>query len=172
MKAAVLSPTDLGVIPVDSPGTAKADASAASLRRMLSRPRRAGMITIVAFVASFGAWGAVAPLAGGAIATGTVVPASGVKTLRHPDGGVVHRLHVREGDDVSAGTPLVTFSDASVRGDTEALADRRLTRLAEAARLEAELGRLSAPRFPTGTGPVRHRGTRGDGGLLDPPDDA
>ena len=121
-----------------------------SLEAALRAPRRRGLAVVAIFCAVFLVWGAWAPLAGGAVAPGRVVPDSGVKTVQHLEGGILRALHVREGDRVEAGDLLAVLGDAQARAEVDALADRRRTRLAEAARLEAELGGLDALPVPPG----------------------
>lgn len=120
----------------------------ATLDSALRGPRRRGLAVIAAFCAVFLFWGSWAPLAGGAVAPGRVVPDSGVKTVQHLEGGLIRALHVREGDRVEPGDPIATLGDVGARAEVDRLADRRRTRLAEAARLEAELMGADAVTFP------------------------
>ncbi|ETX11990.1 hypothetical protein OCH239_18740 [Roseivivax halodurans JCM 10272] len=109
-----------------------------ALRSAMRGPRRAGFLVIIFFLGGFGAWGAVAPLAGGAIAHGQVSPESGVRIIQHLNGGIVDEVHVRNGDRVRAGDLLVSLDASDIIARYEALSDRRLTRIAEQARIQAE----------------------------------
>ncbi len=68
--------------------------------------------------------------------------------MQHLEGGIIARLHVRDGDAVAEGAPLLTLMGVGARADVDARADRRLTRLAERARLEAEILDRGAIAFP------------------------
>lgn len=56
-----------------------------------------------------GVWGATAPIASAAIASGTVIPAGMRMVVQHLEGGIVREILVREGETVAAGTPLLVF---------------------------------------------------------------
>lgn len=114
----------------------------------ISGPRRVGHYVIAAFLGSFVAWGGLAPLAGGAVAPGRVAPDGSVRLVQHLEGGIVRELFVEEGDVVEAGAPLVALERVAPQADVEALLDRRRARLAEAARLDAEMNGRDAIAFP------------------------
>ncbi len=105
----------------------------------IDRQRRAGFLVILVFSALFIGWGALAPLAGGAVAPGEISPDGGVKTVQHLEGGIIARIHVREGDSVRRGSPLITLESVSARAEVETFTDRRNARLIESARHEAVL---------------------------------
>lgn len=71
-------------------------------------------------------------------ASGKVAPAGRVKLVNHPRGGKVAEIHVREGDQVAAGAPLITFDGELVRSERAELLGRLQLRSVEVARLEAE----------------------------------
>src|SRR3546814_20943916 len=48
-------------------------------------------------------------ITGAIVGSGEVVVASKVKTIAHPDGGVIAHIWVRDGDRVKAGDPLIRF---------------------------------------------------------------
>jgi HlyD family type I secretion membrane fusion protein len=106
---------------------------------MVRGPARLGVWVIGLFVAVFFGWGAVAPLAGGAFAPGTIAPDGSVRTVQHLEGGIVGEFFVKEGDRVEAGAPLLALEKVAGEATVTALMDRRRARLAESARLEAEL---------------------------------
>ncbi|MCT4371571.1 HlyD family type I secretion periplasmic adaptor subunit [Yangia mangrovi] len=110
-----------------------------SISEAIRAPRRTGFLILLGFFASFGVWGSIAPLAGGAIASGQISPDSGVRTVEHLEGGLVQDIHVRDGDKVRQGDVLVTMDVTTPRSEAEALEDRRLTRMAEQARIAAEI---------------------------------
>ena len=55
-------------------------------------------------------WAALGTLDIVSMATGEVVPASQVKTVQHLEGGIVSFIHVKEGDFVQLGQPLVVWN--------------------------------------------------------------
>jgi multidrug efflux pump subunit AcrA (membrane-fusion protein) len=71
-------------------------------------------------------------------APGRVEPAGRVKLVNHPRGGRVAELHVRDGDRVAAGQPLVTFDTRQEASERAELLGRWQALTVEAARLEAE----------------------------------
>ena len=71
-------------------------------------------------------------------AAGKVEPAGRVKLVNHPRGGKVAEIHVREGQEVAAGAPLVTFDGELARSERAELLGRLQQRTLEMARLEAE----------------------------------
>ena len=70
-------------------------------------PRMLGYGAVLLLLAGFGGWSSIAPLASAAIATGVVSPDGYRKTVQHLEGGIIQEIHVREGDSVVAGQPLV-----------------------------------------------------------------
>lgn len=92
----------------------------------------------VAFCVSFFAWASVAPLDIVSDAIGEVIPSSKVKRIQHLEGGIVHEIKVREGDEVKVGQPLIEL-EATASDSTVAEISVRVTSLkAEIARLESE----------------------------------
>ncbi len=117
-------------------------------RDLVRGPTRMGAIIILAFGAVFVVWGTMAPLSSGAIGSGAIAPDGSVRTVQHLEGGIVERIFVREGDEVEAGAPLLALKHVQPEADLEALLDRRRARLAEAARLDAELSGAAEISWP------------------------
>lgn len=115
---------------------------------LIRRPFRTGLIVILVFASAFVGWGSLAPLSGGAVARARITPDGGVRTVQHLEGGIIQELHVREGDHVTAGEALITLANVSASAEVALLMDRRMTRQAENARLEAELQNHTAITFP------------------------
>jgi len=84
-------------------------------------------------------WGSLAPLAQGVVAEGVVQVDGENKTVQHLEGGIVKALHVREGDTVAAGDPLLELDDTKPRAEQALLEARYYGALAEIDRLNAEL---------------------------------
>ncbi|MCM0608018.1 MAG: HlyD family type I secretion periplasmic adaptor subunit [Ideonella sp. WA131b] len=105
--------------------------------RRLRRPRWYLYLALV-FLAALIGWMAVAQVDQVVRTQGRLIPGSKPQLVQHLEGGIVSKVHVREGDRVSKGDPLVAVSDllaSSSRGERQA----RLNGLnARAARLQAE----------------------------------
>jgi HlyD family secretion protein/epimerase transport system membrane fusion protein len=120
---------------------------------------RGSRITAFLVIGSFfgigGAWSVLAPLDSAAIASGVVTPEGARRTVQHLEGGIIRELHVRDGDVVRSGDPLVTLADIRARADHQVIAERYLHLRVKAARLAAEqrmqntldVGGLSAGRL-------------------------
>jgi HlyD family type I secretion membrane fusion protein len=113
------------------------DANALIERR--SSPLAGVLIASIAvLVAATLAWLAWAEVEEVVRAQGRIEPAGRVKLVNHPQGGRVSIVHVRDGERVAAGTPLITFDPAVGEGEHAELLGRWQARAAETARLEAE----------------------------------
>jgi HlyD family secretion protein/epimerase transport system membrane fusion protein len=124
-------------------------ATGVALGDLTRRPRRFGYAAALVLALVFGGWSLVAPLASAALAPGVVSPDGNRKTVEHLEGGIVRAIHVREGDRVEAGTPLVTLEDVQARAQFEAMRERYLYLMATEARLNAERARADEIAFPT-----------------------
>lgn len=102
------------------------------------RPARIGILVVVAFVLVLGAWSALAPVSGAAIANGSLQVEGRRQSVQHPYGGVVERLAVREGQMVERGDILLTLSDAEPAARLEILETERDALKAAEGRLLAE----------------------------------
>jgi len=85
-----------------------------------------------------GGWAAVAELDGAAVAPGVVQVDSYRQAVEHLDGGLVERIHIRDGDTVERDQILVELDDTVVRAELETVRARHASARAELARLEAE----------------------------------
>jgi membrane fusion protein, adhesin transport system len=94
--------------------------------------------TIAALVGALIGWLAWAQVEEVVKATGRVEPQGRVKVVNHPRGGRIAAVHVRDGDRVEAGQPLVTFAAEIASSERAELLGRWQVRAVEAARLEAE----------------------------------
>jgi HlyD family secretion protein/epimerase transport system membrane fusion protein len=124
------------------------DPEQTSLWRLIRGPALAGIAVIVIFVGGFGAWGALAPIAGAAVAPGTVSPKGNRKTVQHLEGGIIAELRVAEGDLVREGDPIVVLQEIQARAGFEMLMDQRRMLEAHQARLLAEQAKRDAIAFP------------------------
>jgi multidrug efflux pump subunit AcrA (membrane-fusion protein) len=86
---------------------------------------RLATLIIVLVFGGFLAWGLLAELDAGAIATGEVIPAGRVRTVQHLEGGIIKAIRVRDGDRVKEGTELLLLDDTEIRAIID-IADRDL----------------------------------------------
>ncbi len=110
----------------------------------------AGLLTVAIAVGGIGGWATFAPIHGAANAPGVLVPASGRKTVRHPEGGLVTEVRVRDGDRVSTGQVLLRLDDVAATARLDALDADIAAKLATEARLVAERDGAHAPIWPIG----------------------
>lgn len=92
----------------------------------------------VTFCVSFFIWASVAPLDIVSDAVGEVIPSSRVKRIQHLEGGIVHEIHVHEGDVVTVGEPLIELEATASDSTVEELNVRVFSLKTEIVRLEAE----------------------------------
>ena len=93
---------------------------------------------LILTISSIFAWMWMGKLDVVSLTMGSVVPSSQIKTIQHLEGGIVHKIHVKEGEQVVSGQPLIELEST----DSEANVGEMLVRLAtltvQVARLEAE----------------------------------
>ncbi|MFN3145414.1 MAG: biotin/lipoyl-binding protein [Paracoccaceae bacterium] len=124
------------------------------LGRRAAMPLILAGVVLMGFFGGFGYWAATAPLAGAAVATGTVSTENSRRTVEHLEGGVIERILVRDGQVVAAGEPLVILDDTRARAQVDTQDIAILT-------LEAQLFRLRAERAACRAGRGRQPGVSG-----------
>ena len=142
---------DISQSPPDAkPHTSSAipDWQALAMRRK-RRPLRIGSWLLLGGLALFVAWAAWAPLDNGIAVPATVVVSGNRQAVEHPTGGVIGRLWVREGDQVTEGQTLISLDTTRLEHQARALRLQRASSLAETARLEAERDQLSTISMPS-----------------------
>lgn len=118
------------------------------LRQMLRWPTRVGLFLIILFVMGFGTWASTVPLAGGAIANGIISPDGSKRTVQHLEGGIIRKLHVRDGDTVDRGQPLLLLESVQPQASHNVLVKQQLALRATEARLDAERNNAEKITFP------------------------
>ncbi|MBZ7927693.1 HlyD family type I secretion periplasmic adaptor subunit (plasmid) [Ensifer adhaerens] len=121
---------------------------ARTLANLTRSPRRLGIAAMSLFAIVFVGWSLAAPLATAALAPGIVSPDGYRKTVQHLEGGIVRSIHIREGDVVKAGDPLITLDDTKAKALNSEVRERLLHVLATEARLEAERTGSAEISFP------------------------
>jgi adhesin transport system membrane fusion protein len=105
-------------------------------------------LLLAALVVALGLWMALARVDVVSQAPGEVVPSSQVKRIQHLEGGIVQRILVREGQEVSEGEPLVELESTASGADVGELAVRETTLRMRVLRLEAETNRAQSIAVP------------------------
>lgn len=113
-----------------------------------SRPIRLGMAVLGLGFGGFMAWATLAPLDEGIPAPGVVAVESSRKHIDHPNGGVIRRILVREGQQVQAGEDLVLLDGTQARSALNATLGQWHSAQATLARLAAERDGAAAITFP------------------------
>jgi len=119
-----------------------------SLARKTWAPKLMGFSVAFVFFVAFGVWSYMAPLASASLAAGVISPEGSRKTVQHLEGGIVQKIHVREGDQVAEGDVMVTLDNVRARARVDELWERLVYLAATEARLAAELMELSEIEFP------------------------
>jgi len=119
-----------------------------SLQARMRRPMIIGAWIIGVLVIGLGLWAALTPLASGISAPGEVAVDFNIKTLRHREGGTVNQILVREGQQVRAGQPLMTFRDTDARASVDVLQNQADILMSQAARASAEAVGKPTLEFP------------------------
>lgn len=131
-----------------APARKSASAGPGPLRASVRAPVRKGYALILVFVAGFGAWASLAPLASGAIAPGVIAPNASRRVVQHLEGGIIRDLRVHEGDVVEEGQLLLVLEPVQPKAAYEMLRAQRLSLVAQKARLVAEKSGAAAISFP------------------------
>lgn len=100
-------------------------------------PYRTSVILMVAITAIIIVFGALVPVESAAIAKGRVAVLSNNKVIQHLEGGIVHKLLVKDGDVVKVGQPLLELSDVTPKANRSMLLNQLIAEQASEARLVA-----------------------------------
>ena len=119
-----------------------------------TEPLRVGRVYRVLLVLSAllvvgAAWASWAKLDEQIRAQGTVIVSSRSQVVQVVDGGVLRKLHVREGDIVKAGDPIAELDTVRFEASSEEVAVKVVSLRGTVARLQAELEGRSEIRFPS-----------------------
>ncbi len=83
-------------------------------------------------------WSVLAPINSAVIAPGQLSVETNRKTIQHLEGGVIRKIHVKEGQEVKAGDLLVDLDDTVTRANVDLLTAQLAEGIARHARLLAE----------------------------------
>jgi len=130
-----------------TPQAAEVDLVSGHVEKARQLVRKGRLMIWVGIVPAVG-WMAFAPLASSVLASGFVKVDLNRSVVAHMEGGTVRTVHVRDGQQVKAGQPLIELGDVSVSAERTRLAQRLMSERAGLARLEAEQARRSSLTFP------------------------
>jgi HlyD family secretion protein len=97
-----------------------------------------GIAALVLLVGGFGAWAALASIAGAVVAGGRIQVETSQQVVEHPEGGVVGEILVANGDRVAAGDILLRLDDTQMKSQRSILEDQLYELIARRGRLAAE----------------------------------
>jgi len=97
-----------------------------------------GFLALAVLAGGFGVWAVTAEISGAIIASGQIEVDRNRQVVQHPDGGVVERILVDEGDLVDADAVLVTLDPTLPDSELSVVEGRLFEIIARRGRLEAE----------------------------------
>jgi len=118
--------------------TEKTDAGAPSGGDDAGRFLRIGWIWVAAVFGGLLLWSILAPINSAVIAPGQLSVETNRKTIQHLEGGVIRKIHVKEGQAVKAGDLLIDLDDTVTRSNVDLLTAQLAEGVARLARLYAE----------------------------------
>jgi HlyD family secretion protein len=107
-------------------------------RTSLNRHAYWGVAITLAIIGGLSVWAVVTEVDGAVTASGVVVVEGGPRRVQHQEGGIVHRILVKNGDHVEAGQPLLQLDGTSVEASLAVVEAQLDDALARKARLTAE----------------------------------
>ncbi|WP_323761807.1 HlyD family type I secretion periplasmic adaptor subunit [Maricaulis sp.] len=108
--------------------------------------RNSALICLIG-LGGFLAWAGLAPLAEGVPAAGQIVVENDRQVVQHLEGGIIHELLVRDGDQVDAGEPLLTLQETASLAVRDELLQEIATLTGSQQRLAALRAGLDEPDF-------------------------
>jgi HlyD family type I secretion membrane fusion protein len=121
------------------PGCPSMDAWYRGVPRSTRLPTIIGFSILFLWLAGFGAWAAIAPLASAVVTSGYFVAIGQNKQIQHLEGGIIRELLVKEGEVVEGGQALFRLDDTAAKSKLRRLVLRKYRLIATSARLNAEL---------------------------------
>ena len=108
------------------------------LEKVHHSSHRMGIITIVLIFGIFGLWSVFAKLETTITANGKVISQSYNKVVKHPNGGIVKHLFVKDGDHVKKGQPLLELDSTTYQSQLSSNITKHDSNLFAICRLRAE----------------------------------
>ncbi|MBU3029609.1 HlyD family type I secretion periplasmic adaptor subunit [Paracoccus sp. XHP0099] len=107
-----------------------------------------GFVAIAILFGGFGLWAWQSRIAGAVVASGQVEVEQQRQVVQHPDGGVVEKIAVKEGEMVDAGQLLIGLDGTLLSTELAIVEGQYFEILARRGRLEAERSDLETITFP------------------------
>lgn len=107
-----------------------------------------GLVALVLLVGGFGGWAVATQISGAVIASGQVEVAQNRRVVQHPDGGVVARINIAEGDLVTPGQGLIQLDGTLLQSELAIVDMQFFEVLARRGRLSAERDGQTEITFP------------------------
>lgn len=118
-------------------------------KRSTRRTLIAGHVSILAMVGLLGGWAYSAKLNGAVIAPATIVVESYSKKVQHPQGGIVSKILVKDGDRVEGGQDLILLDTTDTKAELAILEGLLDELKIKRARLEAQRDGLADLALPS-----------------------
>src|SRR5688572_21908241 len=132
-----------------TPGCPSMDTWYRGVPRSTRIPTMIGFAVLFSWLAGFGAWAAIAPLASAVVTSGHFVAIGQNKQIQHLEGGIIRELLVKEGEVVDVNQNLARLDDTSAKSKLRRLVLRKYRLIATAARLDAELASATQIDLPS-----------------------
>ncbi|MBE9475545.1 MAG: HlyD family type I secretion periplasmic adaptor subunit [Proteobacteria bacterium] len=101
-------------------------------------PLTIGFLSLICLVLGVGVWSVNTKIAGAVIASGMIQVEAKRQVVQHPNGGVVGKINVSDGDIVGAGDILLRFDDSLLQSELAIIESQYFELLARKALFEAE----------------------------------
>lgn len=98
---------------------------------------RIGYFVTLLFFGAIFSWAALVPISSAVIALGVVSTDGYRQTVQHLEGGIIHRILIKDGDFVTSGQELIELADVQSRSEFEMLQRQRALAAATEASLVA-----------------------------------
>lgn len=132
--------------PIEQKPPPRADAVIDGRADDAGRFTRMGWVWAAAVFGGLLLWSILAPINSAVIAPGQLSVETNRKTIQHLEGGVIRKIHVKEGQAVKAGALLIELDDTVTRSNVDLLTAQLAEGVARLARLYAE--RDGLPEIP------------------------
>tara|TARA_Y100000588_G_C14224442_1_gene912467 strand:- start:28 stop:1215 length:1188 start_codon:yes stop_codon:yes gene_type:complete len=107
-----------------------------------------GILGLVIFIGGFVIWFSFSSLESASIAQGKLIAETKNKTIKHLEGGIIHTIHVTDGDMVTKGQLLITLDNTKAQAALDVLQKKYLSLVAEEARLIAQRDKEQHIKWP------------------------
>lgn len=106
-----------------------------------------GTTVMIIFIGFGGLWSAFAPLDSATVAIGRVTSASQAQQIQSHQGGIIKKIHVKQGQVVKKGDPIIELEEVNAKANYTAALDQYRAYLASEDRLQAERDNLPEIEF-------------------------